>query len=227
MARKRLEGTVAQNVLKYGTGGLNIDGCRIGSEQRFNPPTHKSATPAMGSFANCVGQGSFVQGRWAANVLFDELGAAELDMQEDGASRFFYVAKASTKEKSVGLTDVHFSRERKPMFTSSGGMHGASLERVIHNKDTGSAIPRLNYHPTVKPITLMRYLCRLVTPPNGVVLDPFMGSGTTGCAAVLEGFRFVGIERDEEYARIAKARIAHWQKTMETHGSEGYPNRAA
>ena len=71
-------------------------------------------------------------------------------------------------------------------------------------------VRRRNTHPTVKPIALMRYLCRLITPPGGLVLDPFCGSGTTGCAAVLEGFRFVGIELDEHFAEIAMARVAYW-----------------
>ena len=189
LARKPLEGTVAANVLEYGTGGLNIDATRIGY-------------------------------RWTANVLFDELAAAELGEP----ARFFYVAKASTAEKSAGL-----SGEGQLVSESSGGMHGASWERVIHNKtfemkpmdgstptaagsyaDKGFLTPKLNHHPTVKPIQLMRYLCRLITPPNGIVLDPFCGSGSTGCAAVLEGFRFVGIDLNQEYLDIAKARIDYW-----------------
>jgi len=77
-------------------------------------------------------------------------------------------------------------------------------------RDSGrESLPRKNHHPTVKPTDLMRYLCRLVTPPGGVVLDPFMGSGSTGKAAILEGFEFIGIEQNQEYIEIAQARIAH------------------
>jgi site-specific DNA-methyltransferase (adenine-specific) len=102
-----------------------------------------------------------------------------------GASRFFYVAKAATAERNAGLGG------EPSLFATTDA-------------------PECNDHPTVKPIALMRWLVRLVTPPDGTVLDPFTGSGTTGCAAVLEGFRFVGIERDERYAQIARARLAHW-----------------
>jgi site-specific DNA-methyltransferase (adenine-specific) len=114
-----------------------------------------------------------------------------------GASRFFYVAKASTRERNLGLED--FGDRPMPWpagSTSTDGLQSAAARRAAHNQ-----------HPCVKPITLMRYLCRLVTPPGGTVLDPFMGSGSTGVAAVLEGFSFVGIDRDEGYLDIARARV--------------------
>lgn len=110
-----------------------------------------------------------------------------------GASRFFYCAKASRGERNAGLEGFE---ER----TQDGG-----------DDTRGRPLPiNRNVHPTVKPIALMRWLCRLVTPPGGTVLDPFAGSGSTGCAAVLEGFDFIGIEREAEYVEIARARIAHW-----------------
>ena len=168
VARKPLIGTIAENVLTYGTGALNIDGCRVGSEERFNPPTHKSSTVAMGSFENCAGEGTTAIGRWPANVIHD--GSEEVTMPLGEAARFFYCAKESKKDREEGLDGR-------------------------------------NTHPTVKPTELMRYLCRLVTPPNGIVLDPFMGSGSTGKAAMLEGFRFVGVDMTEEYVGIAEARI--------------------
>ena len=108
------------------------------------------------------------------------------------ASRFFYCAKASRKDRNEGLQDPG------PQF-----QHGTTL-RKVENADTKG-----NTHPTVKPTDLMAYLCRLVTPPGGVVLDPFMGSGSTGKAAIREGFQFVGIEMDPEYLAIAEARIKH------------------
>ncbi|HEY3428623.1 MAG TPA: site-specific DNA-methyltransferase, partial [Acidimicrobiia bacterium] len=81
--------------------------------------------------------------------------------------------------------------------------------------------PAANHHPTVKPLSLMRWLCRLITPPNGLILDPFTGSGTTGCAAVQEGFQFVGIEKELEYVQIAEKRIAHWAKVAAEANEQG------
>lgn len=113
---------------------------------------------------------------------------------QGSASRFFYCAKASRRERNAGLEDpgVQFQ-------------HGDTL-RKIENKATN----RGNNHPCVKPLNLMKYLVRLVTPPNGLVLDPFCGSGSTGCAAVQEGMNFAGIELSEEYCEIARARIRYW-----------------
>lgn len=122
-----------------------------------------------------------------------------VDSQAKDVSRFFYVPKVGAKERNAGLDA--FPDVFAPTM-------GAGLGAVEHAP--GIATPKKNTHPTVKPIELMRWLCRLVTPPNGVVLDPFMGSGSTGVAALLEGFHFVGIEREAEYAAIANARITHW-----------------
>lgn len=113
-------------------------------------------------------------------------------VDQGSAARFFYCAKASRKDRNEGLLDPG------PQF-----QHGATL-RKVENTDTKG-----NNHPTVKPTDLMAYLCRLVTPPGGIVLDPFMGSGSTGKAAMREGFRFMGIEMDPDYFEIAKARIKH------------------
>jgi site-specific DNA-methyltransferase (adenine-specific) len=121
-----------------------------------------------------------------------------------GASRFFYCAKSSRKEREAGLEGMPV----KSMREGAANHTPRSLQVFEQHGKLGS--PAANNHPTVKPIALMRWLCRLVTPPSGVVLDPFTGSGTTGCAAVLEGFRFVGIEREAEYVEIAEKRIAHW-----------------
>lgn len=166
VARKPLIGTVAENVLAHGTGALNIDGCRVGTD------TIKTCAKPKGSSFSSVGnaQGfngceeSHHTGRWPANLIHD--GSEEVLALAGEQARFFYCPKASKKDRDDG-----------------------------------------NTHPTVKPTDLMRYLCRLVTPPNGTVLDPFMGSGSTGKAAMLEGFNFIGIEREAEYIEIAKARI--------------------
>lgn len=110
------------------------------------------------------------------------------------AARFFYCAKASKRDRDEGLEGF----EDRPRPTMGNVIGGQPDQLRANNR---------NIHPTVKPTDLMRYLCRLVTPPRGVVLDPFMGSGSTGKAAKLEGFQFIGIEREAEYLEIAKARI--------------------
>jgi site-specific DNA-methyltransferase (adenine-specific) len=121
--------------------------------------------------------------------------------QSGGASRFFYQAKVSKAERNMGL-DGFEDKENK-------------ITNFYQDKLDGT--PRKtptvkNNHPTVKPVTLMAYLCRLITPPNGVILDPFMGSGSTGIAALLEGFNFVGLELDEDYFKIAEARIENFEQ---------------
>lgn len=180
LARKPFKGTVASNVLAHGTGGLNIDGCRVSVGKRV-PGGGKSKRGARGG--GIYGDGAAEQnasphsnGRWPANVAHD--GSAPVLAGLDSAARFFYCAKASKAEREAGL-------------------------------DAGRKSGRRNIHPTVKPIALMRWLVRLVTPPGGLVLDPFCGSGTTGCAAALEGLRFIGCELDPRYAAIANARMAN------------------
>jgi DNA modification methylase len=176
LARKPLCGTVADNVMTWGCGALNIDGCRISGAPWHR---HDNGIGDSGMWAG-KGQQHYAEqhpsGRWPANVIFDEDAAKALDEQSGGASRFFYVAKASKAEREAGLD-------------SDGD--------------------RANHHPTVKPIELMRYLVRLVTPNGGTVLDPFMGSGSTGCAAMLEGMDFIGIDITPEYVEIARRRILH------------------
>ena len=139
-------------------------------------------------------------------------------MDAGGASRFFFVApsddvrfayipKASRAERNAGLEGMP-EREVAQRYGLTAGGNTPQQTPHLHR-------PQSNSHPTVKPIALMRWLVRLVTPPNGLVLDPFAGSGTTGCAAALEGFRFVGIEQDAEYVSIARQRIAHWSERAE------------
>lgn len=182
LARKPLsEPTIAKNVLKWGTGGINVDGCRIstGGKVAWKVPHSDKQSDSLMVFKNKPGVGSdsmfknkggregSAQGRFPSNLILDEHAAAMLDEQSGNTvSRFFYQAKSSKADRGQG-----------------------------------------NTHPTCKPTTLMAYLCRLITPPGGTVLDPFAGSGSTGVAAIREGFAFVGIEREAEYAEIAKARI--------------------
>jgi site-specific DNA-methyltransferase (adenine-specific) len=184
MARKPLsEKSIAENVLKHGTGGINIDGSRIEMKDKENinferPRLREGKWEEVynGGWTfndpNCKEYNE--QGRFPANIIFDEDAGQLLDEQSGnsgGASRFFYCPKAAKKDRNEG--DVS------------------------------------NNHPTVKPTDLMRYLINLVTPPNGTILDPFMGSGSTGKAAVKCGVNFIGIEKEQEYMEIASARIEH------------------
>jgi len=179
LARKPLsEKTIAENVMKWGTGGLNIDGCRVGTEQMGGYVVKSSLgrrTSEGGEHKDFMATSA--TGRFPANVLLDEEAGRMLDEQQEGASRFFYVAKASRSERT----------------------HGGKVE---------------NNHPTVKPIQLMRHLCRLIAPPGGLILDPFAGSGTTLIAAVEEGFSVIGIEREPEYCEIIRKRMAELQPAL-------------
>jgi DNA modification methylase len=241
LARKPLVGTVANNVLTFGVGGLNIDGSRVGyqeGEVDFTKQQNQTATATvkMGG----AKPGDSIQmfkenGRFPANfihdgsdevvLLFPDTGkstggrigkksmgsvtnvpAGEYEAGDPGygdsgsAARFFYCAKASKKDRNEGL-DGFETKEKRYRATANGtGETSKGMERF-------TTLPSANHHPTVKPTSLMQYLVRLVTPPNGIVLDPFLGSGSTGKAAMYEGFNFVGIELTPEYLPIAKARI--------------------
>jgi site-specific DNA-methyltransferase (adenine-specific) len=244
VARKPLSGTVAANVLAHGTGALNIDGCRVGTEggtTRDGESTHLSPS---GAFTTGHDIAAIDAGRWPPNVILSPESAAELDEQSGetrstdraafvgndyarngatdfrgdqgtgygdtgGASRFFYCAKASRAERNAGL--ANFEEGDGGAYAGGEGMPGRTqINGEWINTDLARRRARANVHPTVKPLALMRWLCRLVTPPNGLILDPFTGSGTTGAAAALEGFDFIGIEREAEYAAIAEARCTFW-----------------
>jgi hypothetical protein len=186
LARKPFKGTVAANVLEWGTGAINVDGCRVGTNgEKFSIP-QSDPTRRAGTVGTDLGiTGSSIedfqkaqadsirrtqqQGRFPANLIHD--GSDEATAGMGDASRYFYCAKASKKDRDEGLREWR------------------------------------NTHPTVKPTDLMAYLCRLVTPPSGTVLDPFNGSGSTGKAAVREGFNYIGCELDPDYVEIARARI--------------------
>lgn len=226
LARKPLAGTVADTVLAHGTGAMNVGACAIGSEQRFNPLTRKKATPSRGSFENCHGTGTDAEGRWPANVL---LGHSIECLSEGVAHTDKLCAEgcpARTLNEQSGLSPSFMPLPLTPG-DSRGEAHGNhELATVRGHDDYGGAArffycakPRKrervagtirNLHPTVKPIVLMGWLIRLVTPPGGTVLDPFLGSGSTGCAAMVEGVNFVGIEQDASFFETAKARIADW-----------------
>ena len=238
MARKPItEKTVADNVIEYGTGGINIDECRVGTMENLS-----GGSGRVGGFAGKTQGGDVSEyrvegnelGRFPANFIHD--GSDEVlekfpvstkggspktgtqgynssyvngekidkgiestfyDSGGRSAARFFYCPKASKKERNAGC-------EGLPKKSGGSNVKGYTQD-VAKGVDRNAPIE--NNHPTVKPVELMKYLCRLITPKGGTVLDPFMGSGTTGIAAKLEGFGFVGIEREAEYLEIAKARI--------------------
>lgn len=213
LARKPLsEKTIVDNVIKWGTGGINVDGCRIGTEEiKFIKASSLGNNLNMdGGKAQQDYIGEDKEGRFPANILFDESAAEMLDEQTgilSGQSRFFYVAKVSKKERNLGLDGF----EDKVSQLNSGGI-GRKISVEKRLESNGENAPTMkNTHPTLKPINLMTYLCRLITPPGGIVLDPFMGSGSTGISACLEGFRFVGMELDEDYFKIAEARIDNYE----------------
>lgn len=227
VARKPLAAkTVAANVLEYGTGGINIDGCRISTDESAARVGHAEMGYGGRNLSdNYVTGGN--TGRWPANFIHD--GSQEVlsmfpnapgqqgDLakqtnarpssfggfapatahsaragKNESAARFFYCAKASKRDRNEGLNHLEQRAD-----TSDGALRDGGRESQ----------PRANSHPTVKPTDLMRYLCRLVTSPDGLIVDPFAGSGSTGKAAALEGFQFLGFEIDPHYCDIANARF--------------------
>ncbi len=205
LCRKPLsEKTIAANVLKWGTGGINIDGCRVGTEvltnqegmSRWNNYRH-----GVNKYS-CGAPATEVTGRFPANLIHD--GSQEVlelfpETNKDSAARFFYCPKASKKDRDEGLEGF-----------DDGQPVGGADKWTETDRRRGDGItrkPSKNTHPTVKPTALMQYLCRLITPTGGVVLDPYMGSGSTGKAAIKEGFGFVGCELDEDYFLIASQRV--------------------
>ena len=209
LARKPLVGTVAANVLAHGTGALNVDGCRVEGVLGGDP--HRFAKTDGGSFNAFTEAPPIVRaaGRWPANVLLDPEAAAMLD-EQSGESKSVNAPRRNGDFKSPakGAERAHITHGH----TDSGGASRffytaktSSAERSGSDGAGGTATK--NDHPTVKPVDLMAYLVKLVTPPEGTVLDPFMGSGSTGIAALRLGFEFIGIEREEGYLKIAEARI--------------------
>jgi DNA modification methylase len=215
MARKPLsEKSIAENVLKHGTGGINIDGSRIEMKDKENINFDRPRIRKQNENWIISGKGYDYenenckeyneQGRFPANIIFDEEAGQLLDEQSDKASRFFYCPKSSKKDRNEGLDEFEAKPVQAYEFAKSNSFTTTNTKSGTQNR-----FPSQNNHPTVKPTDLMRYLINLITPANGTVLDPFMGSGSTGKAAVRCGVNFVGIEKEEEYMEIAKARIEH------------------
>lgn len=206
VARKPFKGTVAGNVQEWGVGAINVDGCRIGGG---DPRPAREAAGRSGAVSGSGLEGSkaiedTTAGRWPANVVLDEHAAEELDGQ------------SAPNMHSAGA-----ARECVGEF-NNGGMFGIGGGKTPRIGDSGGA-SRFFYvakapkrerpvvdgvaHATVKPLTLMRWLVKLVTPPGGTVLEPFAGSGTTVEACIIEGFHCIAIEREAEYLPLIQARI--------------------
>jgi site-specific DNA-methyltransferase (adenine-specific) len=199
LMRKPLDGTIAANVIKHGTGAINVDGCRVGTDTiTTHRPIAQSNSKVLGKFGG--GPTTHHTGRWPANVTLDAEAAASLGE----SARFFYVAKPSRSERDAGCDEL------EPQQRDEGRVAGAPGGDNPRNR---GAAERTNSHPTVKSIALMRWLVRLITPPGGVVLDPFCGSGTTLLACIEEGVDAIGIEREAEYVEIIRRRVAHALKT--------------
>jgi len=217
VARKPLVGTVAANVQAHGTGALNIDGCRIPHGDDVNMDAVQRQQRAEGAVqfgaAGLIGSEIATYkpgGRWPANVAFDEEAAAMLDAQtgvtKDGVA--VNRNRGDVRPQTVGNVPARIHDHSDVGYGGTGGASRFFYTAKASRADRTTGGVANNTHPTVKPTDLMRWLVRLVTPPGGVVLDPFAGSGTTLVAARAEGFRAIGIEREEEYARIIADRLS-------------------
>ena len=202
MARKSIEGTNKNNREKYGTGGINIDECRIeGKKQtRDSSPVMNGGKYGQNQNAERKKISPDTKGRFPANVIHD--GSEEVLSEFPNAKGFVSNGNAEVGEYSKGVINPM----RRGNATSYGD-DGSAARFFYCPKVSKSERGEDNTHPTVKPQELMKYLCRLVTPKGGTVLDPFMGSGSTGMAAKDESFNFIGIEREQEYFDIAEVRI--------------------
>lgn len=263
LVRKPFRGSVSENVLKNRVGGINIDGCRVPTDETLNGGAYAAKGQrgnsdvfggAKGMFApGKTAADKFVQpsGRWPGNLVHDgsdqviegfpETSGQQGDLNTTGdgrarvgavygkfnaarnffargdtgsAARFFYCAKPTRAERHEGTG-----------YSATKTTHGATLRQVenaIKAEPDGG-----NTHPTIKPKELMRWLVRMITPPDGVCLDPFTGSGTTGIACMEEGVQFVGIERELSYSRIAHARVSHAFQKVSGKPSAASEKRAA
>ena len=215
VARKPLVGTVAQSVLTHGTGALNIDGCRISMSNEDRAIVNNRSGAGFGT-GDTVGAnqgraaGKFTSapaGRWPANVVLDESQAEALDEQSGTQRDGVAVKRNGRTESADGWGNIGKAAVGTPDETY-GGQGGASRFFYVAKADA-SERPRVNgtAHPTVKPLDLMRWLVRLVTPPGGTILEPFAGSGTTVEACIVEGFDCIAIEKGDEYLPLIMQRI--------------------
>ena len=231
------ESSIARNILKHGVGGINIEACRIGTETRINPPRTKGKTASMGSFAMCDGVDSVVSGRYPANLILScgadckgnnhsldcpvsVIGEQSGICTSGGKKPYINgsIAKKCVASFSHGLdgkprnytseTNTGTSaRYFKQLPFDPETVNSIYYQAKASTKDRSSNGVVENIHPTVKSTALMEYFIKLITPPNGMVLDPFGGSGTTGVAAKNLGFNYTLIEREQEYIEIINQRL--------------------
>jgi len=233
LARKPLsEATVAENVLRWGTGGLNIDGCRIPTSDKLGggATSSENAVLKIGGFdrpwmhdqeklkafqdrmKTKVAKAESL-GRFPTNILLDEEAAAMLDEQSGIRQGGAKPARRGPGTKGYHGWPNGTNDGVRIEYESGGASRFFYVAKASRSERTmGGKVE--NNHPTVKPIKLMRYLCRLITPPGGLILDPFAGSGTTLIAAVEEGFSVIGIEREPEYCEIIRQRMAEVQPVL-------------
>lgn len=214
LVRKPLDGTVAANVQKHGTGALNIDGCRIGVSPADSAAMERCNTSGSGRFHASTGTSygrpspsgplDTSQGRWPANLTLDEEAARMLDEQSGDRPGF---SGGGTNGAGFRREYVNGARADTELPAHYYGDSGGASRFFYVAKASTRERKRYNDHPTVKAVELMRWLCRLVTPPNGWVIDPFLGSGSTGVACAKEEFNFIGIERDRQNYLISKHRL--------------------
>ena len=212
VARKPLQGTVAANVQAHGTGALNIDATRIDMGEEYDPSRVQRQSAASAGM-NGLGDSGFKsdheqatynsKGRWPANVILDEDQAAALDAQSGTLKSG---ALKPHKERHENASSYSFDREKTYVKAADQGGASRFFYCAKAPKKERPVVDGVA-HPTVKPLSLMRWLVRLATPPGGTVLDPFAGSGTTLEAAILEGVNVVGIEREAEYLPLIRARL--------------------
>ena len=227
LARKPLDGTVANNVLAHGVGGLNIDACRVGSETRLNSPAGSlgNGVNMDEGLAQAGREPTVVTGRFPANVLLDEHAAKEMDKQSGVSVSRAGNRGLQTSGQHGGLAGDEMNLKPGTDYvrghSDSGGASrffpafkyqakAPKKERPVIEREDGSKIQ----HPTVKPLALLEWLVTLITPPGGVVLDPFAGSGTTLQAALNKGFTPIGIEQDADYIKLIEKRL---EATCTTH----------
>jgi site-specific DNA-methyltransferase (adenine-specific) len=223
LARKPFKGSLVSNILKYGTGALNIEACRILTDEKLTRKLGKTTESDSGwksvKRSEIAGKEG---GRWPANITFDAEAAAMLDEQSGNTKPHGKPARTSryggmfgNEQKATGLNQYEDAGGASRFFYCAKATKKERNAGLLEGTD--------NDHPTVKSIELMRWLIRLITPPGGVVLDPFMGSGSTGVASVQEGFEFVGIDEDAHYVDLAKQRIEYAWKLYLSSASSGQP----
>jgi len=205
VARKPLIGTVAENVLRHGTGAINVDGCRVGTDDgqdRSRPPRTPNAILGGGKGTNLTASEHNAQGRWPANLIHDGNDEVVGLFPQTTAPQPRTTKRSPDAGRRTGYGTFNGQEEVVIGYGDSG-----SAARFFYTAKAAKSERQGVTHPTVKPLDLMAYLCRLVTPPGGIVLDPFMGTGTTIIAALSEGFHGIGIERDPAYFAMAEHRL--------------------